>query len=229
MGSLSAWNSVADSPAWRGQPSAPRYLRQQALLWRDLLLTDATPADLVHPGSALDHVGSLVPVLRQLSLQIVGSAVGVLLLGAGAYLLSNSSSSSGWTGAFLGTIGIFGVTASSVSARAKTSANDLLAKLRNDVDADLLTAAATRRPTAPRGVKEDGPKKASPGSWAAPVSIDDAASELRRCREQRAAAAESTPEGQPATSASISELVTGSATAGSAAAAPTRRPSTRAG
>ena len=172
MGSLSAWQTLAKSKEWRADPEAASYLRQQALLWRDLLVTSADPADLVHPDSPLDHVASLVPAAKALAPQIVGLILSVILLTAGAYFLTHSGTT-GWSGAAAGVLGILGITASTATAKAKSAANSLRSRVQTALQADLLTLAATRRPKAPPGVVEDGPDPRSPGSWAAPISIAD--------------------------------------------------------
>jgi hypothetical protein len=171
MGSLSAWQTLASNDQWRSNPEAASYLRQQALLWRDLLVTSADPADLVHPASPLDHIASLLPAAKALAPQIAGLVVSVILLTAGAYFLTHSGTT-GWSGAAAGVLGILGITASTATAKAKSTANSLLASVQIALQADLLTDAATRRPEPPDGVK-DGPSPWKPGSWAAPISLTD--------------------------------------------------------
>jgi hypothetical protein len=169
-GSLAAWRNLARDPAWRSLPLSPAYLRQQILIWRDLLVVGTDPQSLDKP-SMLQRISTIVPVLKALWLQLVLIVCFTVALALGAWLLTKYGHS-GPSGEIVSGIGILGITTTSLSAKAKATGNSLVARLNTAVDADLVVAAATVVPPKPKDAKVSGPGMLSmPGSVAEPVTM----------------------------------------------------------
>lgn len=145
--SLAAWAEVADDADWRIQPRVADQLNVQALLWRDLLLGQRDPESLIATRWNLGKVGSGWRVFRVFWPQVVTAAIGIVLLSGAAWILAEPKSAiSHGLGAVLGVLGFFGITGASLHARAKNTAQQLLAKVRLTYELDLIADAATLRP-----------------------------------------------------------------------------------
>lgn len=145
--SLAAWAEVADDADWRTQPRVADQLNVQALLWRDLLLGQRDPESLIATNWNLGKVGSGWRVFRVFWPQVLTAAIGIVLLSGAAWILAEPKSAvSHGLGAVLGVLGFFGITGASLHARAKNTAQQLLAKVRLTYELDLIAEAATLRP-----------------------------------------------------------------------------------
>lgn len=186
-GSLAAWQRVASDPAWRDQTDAAAIFRQQIMVWRDLLLTDADPRQLERPPATLQRIASIFPILRTLWLQIATGILGVAFLAVGAWLISKYGSTSGPWGQLVAGLGLIGITGSGLSSRAKLSANSLAKSLQAAIEADDVVHSVTLLPLKPKQstVKDPG-KFATPGTLAEPVTLTD----LEESRDARGPAAE---------------------------------------
>lgn len=184
-GSLAAWRRLAKDPAWRSQPLAPAYLRQQILIWRDLLVVGTDPQSLDKP-SLLQRISTILPVLRALWLQLVLVALFTIGLAFGAWLLTRHGQHGPW-GEIVSGIGILGITTTSLSAKVKATGNSLVARLNTAVNADLVVAAATIVPPEPPEAKVSGPGMLSmPGSVAEPVTMLQVVAPSARTRQSAA-------------------------------------------
>jgi hypothetical protein len=170
-GSLAAWQRLASDEAWRSDRMAPVYLRDQTIIWRDLLLARIDPRLITQPKASLQRIGSIFPAVKAVWVNLVLSLLGVSVLATGAWLISANVLKGPW-GAIIAGLGIFGVTASSLSVGAKATANGLVSQIRKAIQADDIVEACTRRPPQPdeAKVKEPG-RLAMPGSVAAPVTL----------------------------------------------------------
>jgi hypothetical protein len=151
--SLAAWAEVADDADWRTQSDIADQLNAQALLWRDLLLGQRDPASLIASTWNLGKVRSGWRVFRVFWPQVLTAAVGIVLLSGAAWILADPKSAARHgLGAVLGVLGFFGLTGAGLHARAKNTAQQLLAKVRLTYEVDLVADAATLRPAkvAPR-------------------------------------------------------------------------------
>src|SRR6266542_4259846 len=129
--SLDSWHEQAKIEAAkpdtaRAESEAPQCLRQQARRWKDLIVTGQDSRFPMAPGKKVSRRGLIRPLLKELWLQLSVAALGVVALLIAAYLLP-SNGSQGGLAAVLGAVGI---TAAAVSARAKSSAQDLLTRAR---------------------------------------------------------------------------------------------------
>lgn len=143
--SLGAWRiedpATAEAPddAWRSGLAA------QATIWHDLIVGQRDGASLVSPRDVLEHPASLVALVRPLAPEIVIAAVGVALLLVAAYTLGTSGVSE-WVGAAAAVLGIAGVTAGGLAAKARATATNLLIELRAEVYRNLVANKAIVAP-----------------------------------------------------------------------------------
>lgn len=145
--SLDAWAEVADDVDWRIQPRVADQLNAQSLLWRDLLLGQRDPGSLIATNWNLGKARSGWRVFRVFWPQVLTALIGVLLLSGAAWILADSKSAvNHGLGAVLAVLGFFGITGASLHARAKNTAQQLLAKVRLTYELDLIADAATLRP-----------------------------------------------------------------------------------
>jgi hypothetical protein len=170
MASLKRWGTLVENEVARTAEAAV-YLRQQALLWRDLLVTDRDPKTLVSPAKPIAEVASIWPVLKALWLQILLGVIGIGVLTGAAFALAHSSGSDNSTfGAAAAVLGVFGITGSGLSARAKSSANSLLKSVNEGLQADLVVDAVTRLPPKVPGEQRQA-KLSTPGATLDQVTL----------------------------------------------------------
>ena len=174
-GSLATWQRLVE----QGRPtdaSAVVRLRQQAELWRDLLLSGADPAAIVPPAATISRMSAIGPLLRMLAPQIGIGVVSTIILGAAAWFLTSHHSTSGPIGSIIAALSVLGVTASTVSARAKSSANDMVGRLKGALSADLMVEHATILPD--DAASTGHVSVAKPGQIAEPVSVRSLSNQL---------------------------------------------------
>jgi hypothetical protein len=145
--SLEAWAVVDADADWRAQPRVADQLNVQALLWRDLLLGQRDPESLLTTTWNLGKARSGWRVFRVFWPQVLTAAIGIVLLSGAAWILADPKSATRHgLGAVLAVLGFFGITGASLHARAKNTAQQLLAKVRLTYELDLIADAATLRP-----------------------------------------------------------------------------------
>jgi hypothetical protein len=167
-GSLAEWQRrVEGSDAPHGDGVVAVYLRRQVTLWRDLLLSGADTQALIRPAAPLRRVATIFPALRTLWPQALLGLVGSGLIGWAAYLLTETHPK-GIQSTIVTALGIFGVTAATVTAKAKSTANHLLGSIQSAVAADLLVEGATILPPDKKGPL---PTRYRAGESAAPVTM----------------------------------------------------------
>jgi hypothetical protein len=167
-GSLAAWHRKVADDLVRADPSSVARLRQQSDLWRDLLLSGASPSAVVPPKATLMHVSSIRPVARMLLPQLVVGVVSATLLAVATWLFTTHHASGGATGAVIGVFSLLGLTGSAISAKAKSDVNGTLGKLQTALQVDLIVERATILPD--DAMPKRGKFHASvPGELAEPV------------------------------------------------------------
>ena len=180
-GSLAMWRRVASDSAWRSitarledqdVPIAPIFLRQQVAVWKDLLLADVDPHVFQLPQKPLQKIATILPILQTLAPQLALGLVSAIATGFGVWIVAQHGA--GPWGEFVTAAGIFGLTSSGLSSRAKATANNLAQQLRSAVDADEVVSSVTKVPTKPKDAKVPTPNRFStPGAIAAQVSISE--------------------------------------------------------
>jgi hypothetical protein len=139
--SLRAWRiddpATAKAPddAWRSGLAA------QATIWHDLIVGQRDGASLVSPRDVLEHPATLLSLARPLAPEVFIAALGVALLLVAAYVLATPGMTE-WIGTAAAVLGLTGVTASGLAAKARASATDLVNALRNDVYRNLVAHKA---------------------------------------------------------------------------------------
>ena len=170
-GSLAKWHEVAANEQWRADP-APKFLRDQAVLWRDLLVGELSPTALVQQKTRVLRIGTIRPLVRTLLPQVALIALSAIVFSIGAWLIS-SHHVSGPLGQIVAGLGAVGVTGSALSTKAKSYTNQLGSKVRDAVETDLVVEAATVVPKPPREARRQQPGRlAPPGSSSEPITIE---------------------------------------------------------
>ena len=150
--SLRKWEQVAANPSRR--TNAAPTLRQQARVWRDLLLVGRNPESLVGTPTLLKRARSIRPVLRSFWPELTMSAVSIAALAVAGYFPSHQGRYHALA-TVLAVLGVFGVTASGLLAKAKDEAHDLLRQLRTAMYGELVDEAATHLPPIPKRANKD--------------------------------------------------------------------------
>jgi hypothetical protein len=145
-GTLRLWQSVASDPEWR--KGAQDHLYQQLRRWYELLILGQDPSTLIPPYALLRNWQATVHALRALWIQLVTAAVSLVLVIALIALILNGSANS-LLKALLGVVGVVGLSAATVWARLKTTAQGLLARFRQDAYTDLVAVAIAEAPGKP--------------------------------------------------------------------------------
>ena len=173
-GSLAAWERVAKDANWRSVKDSAVFLRQQSTIWRDLLIVGTAPSRLDKP-SLLQRMATVVPVIKAMFWHIFFAVVFAVCVAVGAWLLTRYGTN-GPGGQIVSALGLLGITATGLSAKAKASANSLVDRLTNAVSADLAVSAATFVPKRPRNATVKQPGVLSmPGSVAEPITLNQMA------------------------------------------------------
>ncbi len=151
--SLWAWGEVAGNPAYLADNAGDKKaLKRQSEVWHDLLVSRLNPRSLFTPEDVMKSVGAAWPIVTKYAWTLMAFLAFALATAVGAALLSSNGAA--WfhaAGGFLAALGVIGITATGVAARAKDIANGLLEQVRTALYADLVAAAATSLPMAARG------------------------------------------------------------------------------
>jgi hypothetical protein len=145
-GTLHLWQSVASDPGWR--EGAQDHLYQQLRRWYELLIIGQDPSTLIPPYALIKDWRATVHALRALWIQLTTAAVSLVLLIALIALILNGSANS-LLKAFLGVVGVAGLSAATVQTRLKTTTQGLLNRFRQDAYTDLVAVAIAEAPDKP--------------------------------------------------------------------------------
>jgi hypothetical protein len=145
-GTLRLWQSVASDQEWR--KGAQDHLYGQLRRWYELLVLGQDPSTLIPPYALLKDWRAALQALRALWIQIVTAAVSIgLVIALITLVLSGSANAS--LKAIFGVVGVVGLSAASVAAGLKTTAQGLLSRLRQDAYTDLVASAVADAPGKP--------------------------------------------------------------------------------
>ena len=153
-GTLRLWQSVASDQEWR--KGARDHLYRQLRRWYELLVLGQDPSTLIPPYALLKDWRASFHALRALWVQVVTAAISLGLVIALITLILNGSADA-ILKAIFGVVGIVGLSAATVQAGIKTTAQGLLSRLRQDAYTDLVASAVVEAPAKP-GVRS--PRKA---------------------------------------------------------------------
>jgi hypothetical protein len=145
-GTLSLWQLVASDQQWR--KGAQDHLYQQLRRWYELLILGQDPSTLIRPYALLKNWRASIHALRALWVQLVTAAISLALVIALITLIVNGSANA-FLKALFGVLGIVGLSAATVQAGLKTTAQGLLTRLRQDAYTDLVAVAIAEAPDKP--------------------------------------------------------------------------------
>jgi len=143
--SLDTWREIAVSPLRRAHPAAVEKLYEQIRNWHLLLVEDVDAASFITIHRLLAGRGSIWRIVRTFGAEAVLAVVG-FASAIGAAVALTAFKSTGPLSAVLAVVGLFGVTAASVLAKAKDAANASLARMREAADHALVAEAVTAIP-----------------------------------------------------------------------------------
>jgi hypothetical protein len=145
-GTLCLWQSVAGDEQWRKGAQDPLY--QQLRRWYELLVLGQDPSTLIPPYALLKDWRASAHAVRALRIQLVTAAVSLALVIALITLILNGSASA-FLKAIIGVVGIVGLSAATVQAGLKTTAQGLVSRFRQDAYTDLVASAIAEAPAKP--------------------------------------------------------------------------------
>jgi hypothetical protein len=151
-GTLRLWLSVASDPQWRA--GAEGLLYQQLRRWYELLILGQDPSTLIKPYTVIQNWHAPLRALRALWIQVVTAAVSLALVIA-LITLTVSGSGNAFLKALFGVLGVVGLSAATVQAGLKNTAQSLLIRLRQDAYTDLVAAAIAEVPDKPGARRQD--------------------------------------------------------------------------
>jgi len=145
-GTLRLWQSVADDKEWR--KDAHDHLYRQLRRWYELLVLGQDPSTLIPPYALLKDWRASFHALRALWVQLVTAAISIALVIALITLILNGSANA-FLKAVFGVVGVVGLSAATIQAGLKTTAQGLLSRLRQDAYTDLVASAVVEAPVKP--------------------------------------------------------------------------------
>ncbi len=145
-GTLRLWQSVAGDQEWR--KGAQDQLYRQLRRWYELLILGQDPSTLIPPYALLKNWRASSHALRALWIQLVTAAISLALVIALITLIVNGSANA-FLQALFGVVGAVGLSAATVQARLKTTAQGRLSRLRQDAYTDLVAVAIAEAPDKP--------------------------------------------------------------------------------
>jgi hypothetical protein len=145
-GTLRLWQSVAGDQEWRKGAQGHLYL--QLRRWYELLVLGQDPSTLIPPYALLKDWRASFHALRALWVQLVTAAISIALVIALITLILNGSANA-ILKAIFGVVGVVGLSAATIQAGLKTTAQGLLSRLRQDAYTDLVASVVVEAPGKP--------------------------------------------------------------------------------
>jgi hypothetical protein len=153
-GSIEAWGQVADDRVWAAAPDLRDRLYEQVRRWYQLVLLRQDPTTLVKPYAKLSSPHGVRRALRLYRPQmLIGFATLALVVG---FFVVKEYFGSGWIPGLLGALGVGGVALTGVLARAKSTAERLATRMRQDAYTDLVAVAVAAVPDYPGATDRSG-------------------------------------------------------------------------
>jgi hypothetical protein len=151
-GTLRLWQSVAGDAGWRAD--AEDYLYGQLRRWYGLLVIGQDPSTLIRPYALIRNWRTSLRAVEALWFQLLTAGVSLGLVVALTTLVAKGSNNVLLQAVF-GVLGAVGLSAATVQARLKSTAQSLLTRFRQDAYTDLVAAAIAVAPGRPDGGRQD--------------------------------------------------------------------------
>jgi hypothetical protein len=145
-GTLRLWQAIASNQEWR--KGALDHLYRQLRRWYELLILGQDPSTLIPPYALLRDWRASFHALRALWVQLVIAAISIALVIALITLILNGSANA-FLKALFGVVGVVGLSAATIQAGLKTTAQGLVSRLRQDAYTDLVASAVAEAPGKP--------------------------------------------------------------------------------
>jgi hypothetical protein len=143
---------LASDPQWRD--GAQDILYRQLRRWYELLILGQDPSTLIKPYTVFTDRHASMRAIRALWVQFVTVAVSLALVIALVTLIINGSSNA-FLKALFGVLGVAGLSAATVQAGLKNTAQGLVTRFRQDAYTDLVAAAIAEAPGKPGARRQD--------------------------------------------------------------------------
>lgn len=147
IGSFSAWTEFISDRANSDVIISER-LYEQTLVWRSLLVEEADPKAWLKSESSARWEHTTWSVLKSFPLALGVSLASAATLVGGAVLLAWAGSGR-FFGAGAGILGLLGITAAGILARAKDISEGVVVRIRLQTELDLIAGAITILPLSP--------------------------------------------------------------------------------
>lgn len=146
--SLSAWMQVAVSEVDRQWPDTMSQLEKQVRIWRDLLLNNYDPENLLNFNTLVASYNRFK--FRRIAMvflpELLVTGVSLIVLVPAITWFVSSGANAPILAPIFSVLGLFGLSFAAVTARAKSTANDLAAHLRQTLHRELLAYQITVLP-----------------------------------------------------------------------------------
>lgn len=140
--SLDKWGDWARAGG-KANATVVAALADQHKVWQALLVEGVDPPTLVRPVLAVKKASSIIPIVKAYGLEVLLAIAGLGLLTLASGLVATSSHV---LGPVLGILGLGGISAGAVQARAKTVSHGLTQRLQDHLQQELVNVGATRLP-----------------------------------------------------------------------------------
>lgn len=151
-GTLKLWQSVAADAAWREHAEDDLY--GQVRRWYGLLILGQDPATLIKPYALIRNWRTSMRAVRALWPQLVIAGLSLGLVIALTTLVAKGSGNVLLQAVF-GVLSAVGLSAATIQARLKSTAQSLMTRFRQDAYTDLVAAAIAVAPKRPDGAPQD--------------------------------------------------------------------------
>lgn len=163
-GSLEAWGCVVDDPDWCGREDAPTHLYEQLRRWYQLLILGQDPTTLVKASAMLRrNRRTTLRLARAFWPQLVVGTLSVAAAAALVLLLSTDRGNPALK-SLLAIAAAIGLSASTVTAKAKSATQSLFARLRQSAYSDLVAIEVSAVPPHPGDDRKHGSRGNSEGA-----------------------------------------------------------------
>jgi hypothetical protein len=143
--SIDAWGSVAANAKLRAKAESVSALYDQVSVWHALLVDGVAPTSFIELHSVLHYARRSVPILRAVWPELL-AALASGGLGLGAVVALTDFKANTLVVGFVAVLGLFGITAAGLVARARTAATASVSRMVSVLEGALVADAVTVPP-----------------------------------------------------------------------------------